>query len=369
MIRKLILQSTSLSNGVLTGLLVGMLPLLGLMGLAAFTGFEFLRSAAWVIGLGVIPIVAVAVYYAFLDNVPQYHRAVLTYFGRRQPGAENERPEGQLFIMDALDAVGKVEYDMRERTLTLPGVHVETRDDTKVEVIMSLQIAPRAGQLYHYGNMDRTTLDLAITNAVHESVRAYAIGRESIEELVDGGFAEAMKRYIPEYVNRRSFGERCSLSIDKDPVTKEFIPKWQVFVDGTTPSQPWGIECRSAEVKDYVLPENITRAAAETREAEARKKTAETLVQTTLESIDKFKDKGLPAVAALSAAQTLITPDRPGIHVHSYAGLEPIAKEFKEGAVAIVSMLTKQQSPQPSAETTATTEGTRDGSPRNTDDK
>lgn len=348
-IRDIVLSSTGLKNGWYIGAMLGILPLPILVGLASYIGVPFVIGLAWIVSIGLAIAIPFRVYYAFLATIPPSHRAVLTYFNERQKGPQYEIEEGDFFEFDVLDMVGHIAYDMQEQTMNLPDIPVETVDRTIVKVKMSIQWGARAGALYHFGNL--ATPREAISNEVHECVRAYGITREDVNDLVEGKFTEALKRFIPEYINRRATGTRCAVDIRK--VGDDFVAIWRdIPADEHNPNVPWGITCYSAVVKDYELPHNLTEAASEIAEAQARQKAAGILQKSTVSAIRAFRKEEIPPVPALAAAQSIVQPDRDqSAHVTVHSGLEPLAATILTGlqpiAASIAQAIAGRSAPTP----------------------
>lgn len=288
------LRDTSLGNGIVLSTGVAGACFMGCLGIGQMLGFPIQGIAAGV-ALG-IP-AGVAFYNHGLVQIDIRNRAVLTWFGTLQQGAQNEIGDGWKWVLRLFDAVGIDEYSMLQQGILLEKIPAETKDETSLPLTLVLQYTPAEGELYWFGNLEEA--EKAIRAEVESSAREFARGQENLDKLVEHG--SELCAYVLARLRRRSLGGH---DID-----------------------PWGINFQSVVLKDIEIPKNITEAAAEVAEAEKRALAAKALRETLVETAASFP--GTDPNIALAAAMAVTMPDRSNpISGHVFAGLDGTAKAF-----------------------------------------
>ncbi|MDD4767994.1 MAG: slipin family protein [Desulfotomaculaceae bacterium] len=162
--------------------------------------------------------------------LPEYERAVLFRLGR----LINVRGPGIIFIIPFIDRIIRV--SLRVIVFDVPPQEVITKDN----------VACKVNAVLYYKVVDP---DKAIVNVenVHTATNQYA--QTTLRSVV--GTAE-----LDELLSQR----------------EKLNQKVQRIVDEAT--DPWGIKVTSVEIKDVVLPSEMTRAIARQAEAERSRRAA-----------------------------------------------------------------------------------------------
>ena len=180
-----------------------------------------------------IIILAVTIFCVITSAVkilPEYERAVLFRLGR----LINVRGPGLIFIIPIIDRIIRV--SLRVIVFDVPPQEVITRDN----------VACKVNAVLYYKVVDP---DKAIVNVenVHAATNQYA--QTTLRSVV--GTAE-----LDDLLSQR---EKLNQRVQK-------------IVDEAT--DPWGIKVTSVEIKDVVLPSEMTRAIARQAEAERSRRAA-----------------------------------------------------------------------------------------------
>ncbi|HEV2532827.1 SPFH domain-containing protein [Phenylobacterium sp.] len=266
------------------------------------------------IGFGVGAVIAAflwaGLWNAGVTRVPVKHRATVVWLGARQKGAE--LGEGLHWIFPGLMTVGDV-YDMREQTLVVAEVPIHTRDKIISKVSVSIQWSPKPGQLYYLG--DIADPGAAFEAEVREIIRAYSVGQQGIDRLIDMDVAETLKVTIREYLQRRCAGKASKV---------KFNTNGEVEYPLDNDTQPWGMDIRSVAVTSFGLDQTVTTSAARTEVARAERAAADILRLGVLETVAALRQQGLDPVIALEEGNLLLLPDRasPPVRRWSVTGLD-----------------------------------------------
>ncbi len=162
--------------------------------------------------------------------IPEYERAVLFRLGR----LVNVRGPGLIFIIPVIDRI--VRISLRVVVFDVPPQEVITRDNVtcKVNAVLYYRVVSPDRSVVNVENFHEATNQLAQT-----TLRS-VVGTADLDELL-------------------SQREKLNQTIQK-------------IVDEST--DPWGIKVIAVEIKDVVLPSEMTRAIARQAEAERNRRAA-----------------------------------------------------------------------------------------------
>lgn len=183
--------------------------------------YNYFTVAIWV--FFVIFILASAV-----KIIPEYERAVLFRLGR----LVNARGPGLIFIIPIVDRI--VRMSLRIIVFDVPPQDVITRDNVacKVNAVLYYRIVVPENAVVNVENFHEATNQLAQT-----TLRS-VVGTAELDELLS---------------NREKLNQTI-----------------QEIVDEAT--DPWGIKVSAVEIKDVLLPTEMTRAIARQAEAERNRR-------------------------------------------------------------------------------------------------
>ncbi len=178
----------------------------------------------------ILAVIIFSVITSAVKILPEYERAVLFRLGR----LINVRGPGLIFIIPIIDRIIRV--SLRVIVFDVPPQEVITRDN----------VACKVNAVLYYKVVDP---DKAIVNVenVHAATNQYA--QTTLRSVV--GTAE-----LDDLLSQR---EKLNQRVQK-------------IVDEAT--DPWGIKVTSVEIKDVVLPSEMTRAIARQAEAERSRRAA-----------------------------------------------------------------------------------------------
>lgn len=162
--------------------------------------------------------------------IPEYERAVLFRLGR----LVNVRGPGLILIIPVIDRI--VRISLRVAVFDVPPQEVITRDNVtcKVNAVLYYRVVSPDRSVVNVENFHEATNQLAQT-----TLRS-VVGTAELDELL-------------------SQREKLNQTIQK-------------IVDEST--DPWGIKVIAVEIKDVVLPSEMTRAIARQAEAERNRRAA-----------------------------------------------------------------------------------------------
>ncbi|MGI5942770.1 MAG: slipin family protein [Pelotomaculaceae bacterium] len=178
----------------------------------------------------VVVILLLMILTSAIKIIPEYERAVLFRLGR----LVNARGPGLIFIIPVIDRI--VRISLRVIVFDVPPQEVITRDNVtcKINAVLFYRVVETEKAIVNVENFHEATNQLAQT-----TLRSVA------------GMAE-----LDEILSQR---EKLNLKIQK-------------IVDEAT--DPWGIKIVAVEIKDVVLPSEMTRAIARQAEAERGRRAA-----------------------------------------------------------------------------------------------
>ncbi|MDD3653703.1 MAG: slipin family protein [Desulfotomaculaceae bacterium] len=183
--------------------------------------YEFLTVAIWVV-------LVVFILSSAIKIIPEYERAVLFRLGR----LVNARGPGLIFIIPIIDRI--VRISLRIIVFDVPPQDVITRDNVacKVNAVLYYRVIVPETAVVNVENYHEATNQLAQT-----TIRS-VVGTAELDELLSQ--REKLNQII------------------------------QQIVDEST--DPWGIKVTGVEIKDVLLPTEMTRAIARQAEAERNRR-------------------------------------------------------------------------------------------------
>jgi len=183
--------------------------------------YNYLTAAIWVF-------LAVFILASAIKIIPEYERAVLFRLGR----LINARGPGLIFIIPIIDRI--VRMSLRIVVVDVPPQDVITKDNVacKVNAVLYYRIIMPENAVVNVENFHEATNQLAQT-----TLRS-VVGTAELDELL-------------------SQREKLNQTIQK-------------IVDEST--DPWGIKVTGVEIKDVLLPTEMTRAIARQAEAERNRR-------------------------------------------------------------------------------------------------
>ncbi|HPU36149.1 MAG TPA: slipin family protein [Bacillota bacterium] len=178
----------------------------------------------------IVVILLVIILASAIKIIPEYERAVLFRLGRLM----NARGPGLIFIIPVIDRIIRV--SLRVIVFDIPPQEVITRDNVtcKINAVLFYRVVEAEKAVVNVENFHEATNQLAQT-----TLRSVA------------GMAE-----LDEILSQR---EKLNVKIQR-------------IVDEAT--DPWGIKIVAVEIKDVVLPSEMTRAIARQAEAERNRRAA-----------------------------------------------------------------------------------------------
>lgn len=324
--KKLFLGNTDLGMGILMGSIASLLGLLLVVGFAALIGYTLPGAF---IGAFTAPFIGVWVYNYGLIDIPLKHRAVPTWFGARDPHGEYEMAEGLHWIFKWFGMMGYDQFNMQDRPTLLHGIPIEVRNGNKVPTDITVNWKPRAGQLFHFGNM-KDIVNTFMPEA-QQVVRTFGISYVDLDDLVSSNPAEHLSQLVRDYLNQVSLGKAVRVSVTHAGKGENL----NVAYTDVGIATPWGIEITGAPVSDFSLPDSISEAADEIDEAERRTTASRALVGGLADGMDPLIQKGVNPTAAMSATQSVMMPDRPQtVKTVNLIGLDGIAHTIVSGLLS-----------------------------------
>ncbi len=202
--------------------------------------------------------------------LPEYERAVLFRLGR----LINVRGPGLIFIIPLIDRIIRV--SLRVIVYDVPPQEVITRDNvtTKVNAVLYYKIVDPDKAIVNVENVH------AATNQYAQTTLRSVVGTAELDELLS---------------QREKLNQRV-----------------QKIVDEAT--DPWGIKVTSVEIKDVVLPQDMTRAIA--RQAEAERSRRAAIIQAEGER---------QAAEQLAQASDILTGVKGGLTLRTLRSLSEVA--------------------------------------------
>ena len=357
MFKDFLLGETRLRMGIFMGSVASLLVVLLLSIIGAFFGACF-DSVIWgtfiggLIGIGIGPIIATAVYQGGLLNIPTNHRAIPTWFSARVSDPRYEMEEGEHWVFKFFGVAGHhlTIVDMHERTEILKDIPVEVANGNRVPTTIAIQWTPEPGKLVYYDNVSKN-LVAAFSNEATQTVRTYGIAHQDLDDLVHENFAEHLAPIVLEALQRRSRGEITQLDVVVDTASKTATHSFKK-APGVSEAPPWGFLPLSVSVKDFTLPDEVSKAADQIDEAERNVKTSEKLVKGLVDNIKPLVELGVNPTAAMGQAHSVMMPDRPqSTSTHNFIGLEVPIKIVADTLLAVLGKNPVSASAEPQPDT------------------
>lgn len=323
-LKRYFLSHRALTTGYWTCGIVAMGTLLFCTVIGAFFGVYGVL-AGFTLGLFVGASLATFFWNKGVKRIKLKYRAVPVWRGKRQQGAGLEMSEGLYWLFPwffSFDA-----FEMKEYTDSILNIPIETKDENTVPTDVTVQWAPRAGQLYYFGNVE--SMLASLQPEVKSIARAFGISREDIDHLIDSNLPETLRKVEMEALKKRADGEVCQIEVDEGG-----NPTFTKIND----APPWGIEIRSVSVPNFTIPPDITKAAEEKTEAQKRAEASEVENQ----AISKITDVLVsqrninPTAAASMAMSMVMPPDRqPKVETHNFVigGLDDVVRTVINGVL------------------------------------
>lgn len=182
------------------------------------------------LSVGIWVILVVFILSSAIKIIPEYERAVLFRLGR----LVNVRGPGLIFIIPGIDRISRI--SLRIVVFDVPPQEVITRDNVacKVNAVLYYRVVSPDRSIVNVENFHEATNQLAQT-----TLRS-VVGTADLDDLL-------------------SQREKLNQTIQK-------------IVDDATDT--WGIKVIAVEIKDVVLPSEMTRAIAKQAEAERNRRAA-----------------------------------------------------------------------------------------------
>lgn len=185
-------------------------------------------SAALILTLVVVGVVAILLFFMSVRIVKQYERGVVLRFGRLQ----GVRDPGIRFIIPIVDVMTKV--SLRIVTLPIQSQGIITRDNVSVGV----------SAVAYFRIVDPVKSVIAIEN-VHSAIDQIA--------------QTTLRKVVGQHHLDETLSETAKLNADIKEILEELTAEW-------------GAEVTLVELKDILLPDSMKRAMAKQAEAEREKR-------------------------------------------------------------------------------------------------